>query len=93
MDLAISVAVESSMQIALLVIPFTAILGWILGNDEMTLSFDGFQIAVLFASVWLLNYLISDGKSHWLEGVLLQGFYESSYAGALCYWWLIGNLI
>lgn len=65
MDLAIGVAVGSSMQIALLVIPFTVVLGWILGNDNMNLAFDGFQIAVLFVAVLLVNYLIQDGKSHW----------------------------
>lgn len=75
MDLAIGVAVGSSMQVALLVIPFIVILGWILGNDAMSLSFDGFQIAVVFVAVLLVNYLISDGKSHWLEGVLLQCLY------------------
>ena len=65
MDLAIGVAVGSSMQIALLVIPFTVVLGWILGNASMNLAFDGFQIAVLFVAVLLVNYLIQDGKSHW----------------------------
>ena len=72
MDLAIGVAVGSSMQIALLVIPLVVVLGWIIGNDNMTLLFDGFQIAVLFVAVLLVNYLIQDGKSHWLEGVLLM---------------------
>ena len=65
MDLAIGVAVGSSMQIALLVIPFTVVLGWIMGKDDMNLAFDGFQIAVLFVAVLLVNYLIQDGKSHW----------------------------
>lgn len=65
MDLAIGVAVGSSMQIALLVIPFTVILGWILGNEQMNLAFDGFQVAVLFVSILLVNYLIQDGESHW----------------------------
>ncbi len=65
MDLAIGVAVGSSMQIALLVIPFTVVLGWIIGNADMNLAFDGFQIAVLFVAVLLVNYLIQDGKSHW----------------------------
>lgn len=63
MDLAIGIAVGSSMQIALLVIPLTVVLGWILGHNDMNLSFDGFQVAVLFVSVLLVNYLISDGKS------------------------------
>jgi Ca2+:H+ antiporter len=74
MDLAIGVAVGSSMQIALLVLPFTVVLGWIIGQD-MTLYFDGFQITVLFVAVLLVNYLIQDGKSHWLEGVLLMTLY------------------
>ncbi|EQL31517.1 Ca2+:H+ antiporter [Blastomyces gilchristii SLH14081] len=72
MDLSIGVAVGSSMQIALLVVPLIVVIGWIAGIDEMTLYFDGFQIAVLFVSVLLVNYLIQDGKSNWLEGVLLM---------------------
>jgi len=37
MDLAIGVAVGSSMQIALLVLPFSVVLGWIIGVDGMVL--------------------------------------------------------
>jgi Ca2+:H+ antiporter len=62
MDLAIGVAVGSSMQIALLVLPLMVIIGWIIKAD-MTLIFDDFQIAVLFVAVILVNYLIADGKS------------------------------
>lgn len=58
MDLAIGVAVGSSIQVALFLIPLLVIIGWILGNDCMTLSFDGFQVAVLFVAVILVNYLI-----------------------------------
>ncbi|KAL3467397.1 sodium/calcium transporter [Aspergillus heterothallicus] len=75
MDLAIGVAVGSSMQIALLVLPFVVVLGWIMGKDDMTLDFDSFQVILLFVSVLLVNYLIADGKSHWLEGVLLMIMY------------------
>ncbi|KAF2645639.1 vacuolar calcium ion transporter-like protein /H(+) exchanger [Massarina eburnea CBS 473.64] len=75
MDLAIGVAVGSSMQIALLVLPLIVVLGWIIGEECMTLYFDTFQIATLFVSVLLVNYLIQDGKSHWLEGVLLMSSY------------------
>jgi Ca2+:H+ antiporter len=63
MDLAIGVAVGSSMQIALLVLPFVVVVAWIMGRDCMTLYFDTFQIAVLFVAVLLVNYLIQDGKS------------------------------
>ena len=34
-----------------------------------------FRVSVLFIAVILVNYLIQDGKSHWLEGVLLQVTY------------------
>ncbi|KAJ4414473.1 hypothetical protein N0V85_003124 [Neurospora sp. IMI 360204] len=75
MDLAIGVAVGSSMQVALFVIPLLVIIGWGMGIEDMSLSFDTFQVAVLFVSVLLVNYLIADGKSHWLEGMLLICLY------------------
>ncbi|KAI0538012.1 Calcium/proton exchanger [Xylaria digitata] len=75
MDLAIGVAIGSSMQVALFLIPLLVIIGWGIGNDEMTLAFDTFQVVTLFVSVLLVNYLIGDGKSHWLEGVQLIVLY------------------
>ncbi|CAD6504660.1 BgTH12-00166 [Blumeria graminis f. sp. triticale] len=89
MDLAIAVAVGSSMQISLLVIPLVIVIGWIQGKEGMTLSFDGFQVAVLFVSVLLVNYLIGDGKSHWLEGMLLVCLYLII---AVCAWYYPINI-
>ena len=63
MSLAINVAIGSSIQIALLVLPFVIVLDWIIGQDCMTLYFNTFLIAVLFVAVLLVNYLIQDGKS------------------------------
>lgn len=83
MDLAIGVAVGSSMQVALFLIPLLVIIGWGMGMDDMNLSFDLFQVAVLFVSVLLVNYLIGDGKSHWLEGMLLMCLYVII---AVCSW-------
>lgn len=83
MDLAIGVAVGSSMQVALFLIPLLVIIGWGMGIDDMDLSFDVFQVAVLFVSVLLVNYLIADGKSHWLEGMLLICLY---FIIAVCSW-------
>ena len=54
MDLAIGVAIGSSMQIALLVTPFLVILGWIMGKD-MTLHFETFETVVFFLSVLVVN--------------------------------------
>ncbi|KAF2215339.1 hypothetical protein CERZMDRAFT_65652 [Cercospora zeae-maydis SCOH1-5] len=74
MDLAIGVAIGSSMQIALFVTPFLVILGWIIGQ-EMTLHFQGFETVVFFLSVLVVNYLIQDGKSNYLEGCMCLGTY------------------
>lgn len=57
MDLAIGVAIGSSMQIALLVTPFLVILGWII-DQPMTLHFEIFETVVFFLSVLITNYLI-----------------------------------
>ncbi|KAK7748542.1 hypothetical protein SLS53_000562 [Cytospora paraplurivora] len=84
MDLAIGVAVGSSMQVSLFLIPLLVVIGWGMGVDAMNLSFDLFQVAVLFVSVLLVNYLIGDGKSHWLEGMLLMCLYVII---AVCSWW------
>ena len=72
MDLAIGVAIGSSMQIALFVTPAMVILGWIIGQP-MTLHFQGFETVVFFLSVLVVNYLIQDGRSNYLEGAMCLG--------------------
>lgn len=74
MDLAIGVAIGSSMQIALLVTPFLVILGWII-DKPMTLRFEAFETVVFFLSVLITSYVIADGKSNYLEGAMLLGMY------------------
>ncbi|KAN0124599.1 calcium/proton exchanger, partial [Lactarius tabidus] len=71
LTLSLGVAVGSSIQIALFVIPFITILGWILGKP-LTLLFDPFESVVLFLSVLTVNYVVQDGKSNWLEGMILM---------------------
>ena len=58
MSLAINVVIGSSIQIALLVLLFIIILGWIIGQDCIMLYFDTFLIAILFITVFLVNYFI-----------------------------------
>ncbi|OAX41165.1 Calcium/proton exchanger [Rhizopogon vinicolor AM-OR11-026] len=74
LTLSLGVAVGSSIQIALFVIPFTVTLGWILGKP-LTLLFDPLQSVVLFLSVITVNYVVQDGKSNWLEGMILMCLY------------------
>lgn len=72
MDLAIGVAVGSSLQIALFVTPFLVIMGWIM-NVDMTLNFHVFETVAFFISSLVVTFLIQDGKSNYLEGGLCLG--------------------
>ncbi|PGH16803.1 calcium/proton exchanger [Helicocarpus griseus UAMH5409] len=74
MDLAIGVAVGSSLQIALFVTPFMVILGWIMDKD-MTLHFHTFETVAFFLSQLVVTLLIQDGKSNYLEGAMCLGLY------------------
>ncbi|ROW08757.1 hypothetical protein VPNG_06421 [Cytospora leucostoma] len=71
MNATMDYTVGKSIQTALLVTPFTVLLAWWLGIDGVTLVFDGFEVVSLFATVLLLNLIISEGKSNWVMGVLL----------------------
>ena len=74
MDLAIGVAVGSSIQIALFVTPVIVLLGWILAKD-MSLYFSLFETISLFVSAFIVNFLVLDGRSNYLEGALLIAAY------------------
>lgn len=74
MDLAIGIAVGSSIQIALFITPVVVILGWCM-NKEMTLYFNLFETVSLFVTAFVVNFLVLDGKSNYLEGVLLMAAY------------------
>lgn len=74
MDLAVGVAVGSSLQIALGLTPLLVLIGWMM-NQAMSLYFRPFETVILFVSVLIANYLIQDGKSNYLEGAMLVGTY------------------
>lgn len=74
MDLSLSVAVGSSMQIALFVAPVLVIAGWALGQP-MDLDFNPFELVAVAVAVLIANSISSDGKSNWLEGTLLLAAY------------------
>ncbi|KAH9481405.1 Vacuolar calcium ion transporter [Psilocybe cubensis] len=74
LTLSVSVAVGSTIQTALFVIPFTVILGWVL-KKPLSLLMDPFQSMVLYIAVHTMGYVVGDGKSNWLEGVILICLY------------------
>lgn len=74
MDLSVSVAVGSSLQIALFVAPVLVITGWFLGQP-MDLDFNPFELVAVAVAVLIANSISFDGKSNWLEGILLIAAY------------------
>ncbi|KAM0599704.1 hypothetical protein ACHAQG_002752 [Verticillium nonalfalfae] len=86
LDLAVAVAVGSSIQIALCVTPLTIIAGWIL-NRQLALTFNIFEMATLLGSVLIVNMLIlNDGgtaaKTNGLKGALMCACYAIIGLGA-----------
>jgi len=80
--LSIGIAVGSSTQIALLVVPFAVIMGWFL-DKPMDLNFGVQDLTILFLSTLVVLALILDGRSNWLKGFLLCNAYV--FIGLL-YW-------
>jgi Ca2+:H+ antiporter len=74
MDLPISLAMGSSLLVALLIAPALIIIGSLIGQP-MDLDFTGFEVIALFFSVIIVNFVNMDAKSNWLEGVLLLGMF------------------
>ncbi|XMA18212.1 hypothetical protein WAI453_011003 [Rhynchosporium graminicola] len=84
MDLAIGVAVGSSIQIALFVTPFVVLLGWAM-DKSMSLYFTLFETVSLFVSAFIVNFLVLDGRSNYLEGALLCAAYVIIAVAAFFY--------
>ncbi|KAG9015627.1 hypothetical protein FRB90_004698 [Tulasnella sp. 427] len=74
MDLTIGIAVGSSIQIAVFVIPLLVLVGWAI-HQPLTLYFADFETISLFVSVLLVNLLVQDGRSNYMEGVMLVTLY------------------
>jgi len=74
MDLAVEIALGSSIQIALLVTPFLVLIGAVI-SEPMTLHFQLFGTVALIFSVFLVGSLVQDGKSNSLEGLMCLGIY------------------
>lgn len=75
MELAVSVAIGSTLQIVLLITPLLVLIAPLLGQD-LTLEFNLFGMFAVVATVLVANSISSDGQSYWLEGLLLLILYS-----------------
>ena len=74
MDLSLAIAIGSSVQIAVFVAPLMVIFAWIMGVN-LSLEFGILETAATFMSVLVVNFILGDGKTNWLEGSMLIACY------------------
>jgi len=74
MDLALNIAVGSSMQVALFVAPVLVFASYLFGSP-MNLLFTPLEVVAIGVSVAIVTLIAQDGESNWMEGVLLLAVY------------------
>jgi Ca2+:H+ antiporter len=89
MELAISIAANSSTQIAVFVAPFLVLSSLLLAPQPMDLIFQPIELVTLFASSAIFAYVSLDGETNWLEGVQLLALY---LIAAISFFFLPGRM-
>ena len=74
MDLALQIAVGSTTQIAMFVVPVLVFASYSF-EKPMNLIFTTFELACIVSAVFMVKSIIEDGKSNWFEGLQLLGTY------------------
>jgi len=74
MDLSLSIALGSSMQVALFVTPCLVFASYAFGQP-MDLEFSLPEIVAIAVAIWIAQQISGDGESNWLEGVQLLSVY------------------
>ncbi|XP_057431060.1 vacuolar cation/proton exchanger 5-like [Lotus japonicus] len=80
LDISLGVAIGSSTQIAIFVIPFCVVLGWIMGNP-MDLNFQLFETGSLFLTVLVVAFMLQEGTANYFKGIVLIFCYLIVAAG------------
>lgn len=83
-DYAVSVILNSSLQIALGLFPLLVLLSFVLGGAILSFVLTPMLLACLALAVIVSAFVVFDGESIWLEGVALIGLYCLI---AAAFWW------
>jgi Ca2+:H+ antiporter len=83
-DYALSIILNSSLQIALGLIPLLVLLSFVLGGAVLTLVLPPLLVAALALAAIVSAFVVFDGESIWLEGLALIGLYCII---AAAFWW------
>ena len=71
MDLALQISIGSASQIAMFVAPCLVLVSLFFQN-QMSLVFNTLELVAIILSVLVVNTVVQDGESNWLEGVQLM---------------------
>jgi Ca2+:H+ antiporter len=74
MDLSLTIAMGSSLQMALFVAPVLVLVSLPMGNP-LVLEFNNFEMIAMVAASMIAAFISVDGRSNWLEGAMLLGVY------------------
>jgi len=74
MSLSVEIAIGSSLQVALFVVPFLVFVSLAMGNP-LSLVFNSFELIALIGAVLITAFVAGDGESNWLEGAELVALY------------------
>lgn len=83
-DLAISVILNSSLQVALALTPVLVLLSLVIGGAHLTLVLAPLLVVALALTAVLSAFIVYDGTSNWIEGLALIGLYAIIAAS---FWW------
>jgi Ca2+:H+ antiporter len=75
MDLSLSIAIGSSVQVALFVAPVLVLASLVIGPAPMDLVFSAGLVLTVLLSVLITGQVAGDGRSDWLKGVQLLAVY------------------
>lgn len=79
MDISIEIAVGSSLQIAMFVIPAMVLLSLVF--TPMSIIFKPIELFIFGVSVLIANQIVSSGKTNWVEGLKLISVYAIAAVG------------
>jgi Ca2+:H+ antiporter len=74
MDLAVNIAIGSSIQVALFVAPVLVFASYLFGRP-MDLVFSTFEVVAVTIAAGVATLVAMDGESNWMEGAQLLGVY------------------